>query len=70
LSLILISTHSRDDFHDLIDESPAVGFLSKSDLSAAALADVVEDEGGRSITLMPLLPRAHHDELARVSHVT
>jgi DNA-binding NarL/FixJ family response regulator len=45
LSLILISTHSEHDFHDLIAASPAVGFLSKSELSAAALADVLEGRG-------------------------
>jgi DNA-binding NarL/FixJ family response regulator len=45
LSLILISTHSEDDFADLIAQSPAVGFLSKSKLSAAALEDVVQERG-------------------------
>ena len=34
---ILISTHAEADFADLIDASPAVGFLSKSDLSAEAI---------------------------------
>jgi DNA-binding NarL/FixJ family response regulator len=46
LSLVLISTHSEDDFADLIAQSPAVGFLSKSELSAAALEDVVQGRGG------------------------
>jgi DNA-binding NarL/FixJ family response regulator len=41
-SLVLISTHSEDDFADLIAQSPAVGFLSKSELSAAALEDILE----------------------------
>jgi DNA-binding NarL/FixJ family response regulator len=35
--VILISTHSEDDFAELIAESPAVGFLSKADLSADAI---------------------------------
>jgi len=35
--VILISTHAEDDFAELIAESPAVGFLSKADLSAAAI---------------------------------
>ena len=35
--IILISTHAESDFAELIDQSPAVGFLSKSDLSAAAI---------------------------------
>jgi two-component system, NarL family, nitrate/nitrite response regulator NarL len=35
--LILISTHRADDFADLIEASPVIGFLAKSDLSAAAI---------------------------------
>ena len=34
---ILISTHDETDFADLIAESPAIGFLPKSQLSAAAI---------------------------------
>jgi CheY-like chemotaxis protein len=34
---ILISTHDEEDFAELIAASPAVGFLSKSDLSASAI---------------------------------
>ena len=41
---ILISTHDPDDFAELISASPAVGFLSKSDLSATAILDLL---GGR-----------------------
>jgi DNA-binding NarL/FixJ family response regulator len=40
-SAILISTHSESDFADLIAESPAVGFLSKSDLSASAIHELL-----------------------------
>ena len=36
--LILISIHPEDRFAELIAESPAVGFLAKSDLSADRLA--------------------------------
>ncbi len=36
-SVILISTHSESDFSDLIEKSPAQGFLSKAELSAAAI---------------------------------
>jgi DNA-binding NarL/FixJ family response regulator len=47
--LILISTHSEDDFADLIGQSPALGFLSKSELSAAAVEDLLRGHrGGRS----------------------
>jgi two-component system, NarL family, nitrate/nitrite response regulator NarL len=35
--LILISIHDPDDFAELIAASPAGGFLSKADLSAAAI---------------------------------
>jgi DNA-binding NarL/FixJ family response regulator len=34
---ILISTHDEADFANLIEASPAVGFLPKSDLSATAI---------------------------------
>ena len=35
--LILISTHAEDEFAVLIDDSPAIGFVAKSALSAQAL---------------------------------
>jgi CheY-like chemotaxis protein len=38
---ILISTYAEEDFADLIPASPAVGFLSKSDLSARAIRDIL-----------------------------
>ena len=40
--LILISTHAEEDFADLIAQSPALGFLSKSRLSAGAIRDMLE----------------------------
>lgn len=43
---ILISSHSMEDFADLIAESPATGFLSKSRLSAAAIREVLESGPG------------------------
>jgi len=36
-TVILISTHSESDFVDMIAESPARGFLPKSDLSVDAI---------------------------------
>ena len=36
-SAILISTHSEEDFEELINASPALGFLAKSSLSAKAI---------------------------------
>ncbi len=37
LRVVLISTHAEEDFRDLIGASPAVGFIAKSGLSAAAI---------------------------------
>ena len=36
-SVILISAHDETDYANLIAASPAIGFLSKSDLSATAI---------------------------------
>jgi two-component system, NarL family, nitrate/nitrite response regulator NarL len=36
-AVILISTHAREEFAELIALSPALGFLAKSDLSADAI---------------------------------
>jgi CheY-like chemotaxis protein len=41
--IILISTHDEADFADLISASPAIGFLSKSDLSAAAIRGLLDE---------------------------
>jgi DNA-binding NarL/FixJ family response regulator len=41
-SVILISTHSEQDFADMIDDSPALGFLPKFALSPHAIRDLVE----------------------------
>lgn len=40
-SMILISTHSEQDFADLIDDSPALGFLPKFALSPNAIRDML-----------------------------
>jgi CheY-like chemotaxis protein len=45
-SVILISAHDEDDFADLIDASPAVGFLGKPVLSAAAIERLIRRAGG------------------------
>jgi two-component system nitrate/nitrite response regulator NarL len=45
--VILISTHSAEDFADLIAASPAIGFISKSRLSGPAVEELLA-EGGRS----------------------
>jgi CheY-like chemotaxis protein len=40
-TIILISTHDEAEFIDLIAASPATAFLTKSSLSAEAIADVL-----------------------------
>ena len=44
--MILISTHAAQDFADMIETSPAVGFLSKSALTGAAIRDLVGGSAG------------------------
>jgi len=41
-AVILISTHPEDDFAELVAESPAVGFIAKSDLSVAAIEQLLD----------------------------
>ena len=40
--VVLISTYAEKDFAELIATSPAVGFVSKSDLSARTLQEVLD----------------------------
>ena len=44
-AVILISTHSEEDFADLIAASPAIGFLPKWKLSARAIEDLLRERG-------------------------
>jgi DNA-binding NarL/FixJ family response regulator len=39
--VILISTHAEQDYAELITASPAIGFLPKTALSAAAIRDLL-----------------------------
>jgi CheY-like chemotaxis protein len=41
-AVILVSTYSEADFAELITASPAIGFLNKSELSAAAIRRILE----------------------------
>jgi DNA-binding NarL/FixJ family response regulator len=43
-SVILISTHSEQDFADMINSSPALGFLPKFALSPGAIRDLLADK--------------------------
>ena len=46
-SLIIISSHDGDEFEDLLEASPALGFVSKSSLSGDAIRAVLETNGRR-----------------------
>jgi CheY-like chemotaxis protein len=46
--LILVSAHAEEDLLDLIEASPAVGFLDKPALSVAAIEWLLDGERGRS----------------------
>jgi DNA-binding NarL/FixJ family response regulator len=46
-TVILMSSHPRADLADLIAASPAAGFITKADLSAAAIREVVDANGRR-----------------------
>jgi DNA-binding NarL/FixJ family response regulator len=43
-SVILISVHDQSDFADLIQASSAAGFVSKTELSAQAIQDVLASD--------------------------
>jgi DNA-binding NarL/FixJ family response regulator len=43
--VILISTHAEQDYAELIAASPAIGFVSKTALSAAAILDLLAGHG-------------------------
>jgi CheY-like chemotaxis protein len=49
-SVVLISSYPEVDFADLIAASPAVGFLSKSDLSARNIYEVLGRTGEEGST--------------------
>jgi DNA-binding NarL/FixJ family response regulator len=42
---ILMSTHDASDYASLIAESPALGFISKGDLSAQAITRLLDEAG-------------------------
>jgi DNA-binding NarL/FixJ family response regulator len=48
-SVILISTHSEQDFADMIAASPALGFLPKFALSPGAIRNLLADRVGREL---------------------
>jgi len=42
--LVLISTHQEDEFTDLIEASPVIGFIAKSTLSVEAIESLLNEE--------------------------
>jgi DNA-binding NarL/FixJ family response regulator len=46
-AVIIVSTHSPEDYRDLIAASPAIGFVSKARLSARAIHEVLGDAATR-----------------------
>ena len=42
-NVILISTHAESEYADLIEASPAAGFLAKNDLSAVTIRRILDD---------------------------
>jgi CheY-like chemotaxis protein len=46
--IILVSTHAKEDFEDLVAASPAVGFLDKAVLSARAIRELLSTPSSRS----------------------
>ncbi len=44
-NVILISTHAERDLAQLIEASPALGFVSKARFSATAISDILERAG-------------------------
>jgi two-component system nitrate/nitrite response regulator NarL len=51
--VILMSTHAEDDFAELIAESAAAGFISKSDLSAHAIHGLLARLPGNGASAIP-----------------
>ena len=46
--IILVSTHQQEDFEELIADSPALGFLAKSALSAGAVHELLHSARGQA----------------------
>jgi DNA-binding NarL/FixJ family response regulator len=63
--MILISTYVEQDYADLIAASPAIGFLSKSALSAGAIRDLLGNHGDPESQETPQparLEEGHHGQ--------
>ncbi|HJV13778.1 MAG TPA: response regulator [Propionibacteriaceae bacterium] len=47
--VILMSAYAEEDYAELIAASPAVGFLSKADLSGQRIRDLVGEGAGKEV---------------------
>ena len=47
--IILISTRAEQDYADLIADSPAIGFVAKTGLSARAIRDLLDADGPNTV---------------------
>jgi DNA-binding NarL/FixJ family response regulator len=45
--VVIISTYAEQDLSDLIDASPAIGYLSKFELSGRAISELLDGPGDR-----------------------
>jgi DNA-binding NarL/FixJ family response regulator len=45
--MVLISTHDETEYADLVEASPAVGFVAKTELSAAAIGRMLAEADAR-----------------------
>jgi CheY-like chemotaxis protein len=52
-AVILVSAYAEDDFSELVAESPAVGFISKPNLSAHAIQRLVGGQSGDGASATP-----------------
>jgi DNA-binding NarL/FixJ family response regulator len=43
--MILISAYAAEDYVDIVEQSPALGFIPKSDLSLPAITELLRDHG-------------------------
>lgn len=46
-AILLVSTHDRDDFAEMVEASSAIGFLQKIELSAELILETVSRAGSR-----------------------
>ena len=48
--VVLMSVHAQADFAELVEASPAIGFVAKSELSAGAIRALLRGTAGQRMT--------------------